>query len=59
MFIGASLLLADISTVITLTTALKKENAAFQTAASAENLPGESADQEGECCLFFFVFFFK
>ena len=52
MFIGACLLLADISMALALTPALEKEKPTFQTAASTENLPGESAEPKGEC---FFV----
>ena len=47
------MLLADISIVLALTPALEKEKSTFQTATSAENFLGESAEPKGECCYFF------
>ena len=48
VFIGVCLLLADISMALALTPALEKEKPTFQTAASTENLPSESAEPKGE-----------
>lgn len=53
VFVGACLLLANISTPLTLTPALKKEKSAFQTATSAENLHSVSAEPKRKCFFFF------
>lgn len=53
VLIGGCLLLADISTVLTLTPALVKEKSALQTATFTADLHSDAADKPNGKCYFF------